>query len=219
MFLIVSEETVPCLIIVGDGPVTSTMVEAIPAREDSPSITKSTSSPKFLFTELDVVGLSDPLLLALVPVTATPSSRITVLGTVWLGIRKAIVSRPPDTISGTESAFLSTIVKGPGMNRVIRFHAELGISEAYFSKSSYEANSSGSGLTPERPFILYTRWIALISIAEAAKPYIVSVGRATTPPFLSTSTAISICTWLLLSRVLCFNSCVTFQNIDLIAEL
>ena len=67
-------------------------------------------------------------MLALGAATGTPAAAMMARVTAWSGQRIPTVSSPPVVTSGTQSAFGSIIVSGPGQKRPARRYAVSGTS-------------------------------------------------------------------------------------------
>ena len=81
------------------------------------------------------------------------------------------------------SLFLSTIVRGPGQNSSARIRAVFGISFTILFISSNSLICRIRGLSEGLPFASYIFGTAFSSRPLAPRPYTVSVGKATRPPF------------------------------------
>ena len=136
-----------------------------------------------------MVGLGRPEVLALGAATGVPASSISLLATGSDGIRTATVSSPPVVPFGTLPLFGKISVSGPGQNASISFFPASGISRTRGSMSSFFAMWAMRGLSDGRPFAAYILRAASSFSASAPRPYTVSVGNATRPPFFRMAAA------------------------------
>ena len=112
----------------GGVQVKSMMVDSTPTRQGPPSTTPSILPSMSSRTCAAVVQLGRPEVLALGAATGAPEAAIIARVTAWSGQRIPTVSSPPVVTSGTQSAFGSIIVSGPGQKRPARRYAVSGTS-------------------------------------------------------------------------------------------
>ena len=137
-----------------------------------------------------VVGLGLPDRFALGAAIGTPQARINALAHSFSGKRTPTLSRPAVQTSDILSPLGRIMVSGPGQKASASFCACKGMSPLMtFRISSIQAICTIRGLSWGRPFAAKIFRIASGSQALAPRPYTVSVGKATTSPFLISSAA------------------------------
>src|SRR2546423_5836235 len=99
------------------------------------------------------------------------------------------VAPPAVTIGGILADLASTIVSGPGQKARASFVANSGQEEVHSLAISTLETWTMIGLFAGRPLISKILLTAWASKALAARPYTVSVGRATSSPDFSRETA------------------------------
>ena len=100
----------------------------------------------------------------------------------------AIESIEPVNLSETVDDFLQIRVREPGQKASINASPTFGTDAVSLRACSVPETSTGKAFVVRRPLIEKTLAIAYSLEMSSPRPYIVSVGRATTPPFCKIST-------------------------------
>ena len=178
------------------------MVDSSPIFTCPPSIIISMASPRSSATCPAVVGLGLPEVLALGAATYPPAARINSCAIRSLGKRTATLSNPPVVSFGTISAFGRIMVNGPGQYFSARILAFSGTSVTILSRSRISAICMINGLSDGLPLAAYIFIDAFGSSAFPPRPYTVSVGNATRPPFFRISPPLAIASISICSAVI-----------------
>ena len=166
-------------------------VDSTPKSASEPHRIASTLPVRSFKTCAAVVGLGFPERLAEGAAIGFPDNSIICCAVLCIGTRTAILSSPAVTESGITSFLGRITVNGPGMN----FSAKVlynGLVKAYFDASELDDKCTINGLSCGLPFASNILRHASAFVASAPKPYTVSVGNATNPPFFIISAAFFI---------------------------
>ncbi len=168
----------------GRSPANVITVDSTPTAQGLPIKIASTLPSRSLMQCSAVVGLGEPERFALGAATGVPAADISSCAIGSDGKRIATVSSPALTSSGIKSLFGNIIVKGPGQNFSAHFFAESGMFLTSGGSIEISLICTISGLSCGRPLAANMRFTAAPLNASAPSPYTVSVGKATSPPFL-----------------------------------
>ena len=148
----------------------STTVDSMPLVQGPPSRIRSIRLPRLSSTWCAVVGETASERLALGAASGAPAQAINRRASGWSGHRKATVGPPAVTMSGIRGPRGTTMVTGPGQNRVAIASAAAGQAAASDRAIATSATCTMIGLVEGRPLARKMPATASSSTAAAARP-------------------------------------------------